>query len=116
MDDHFGPIIIINIIIKNSINKNKIKIAHYNYFNRMFDSSFNDNRKQFWKYIRANRKDHHNISSLNYLRHYKQGNNQFLPRKTSLNEWMWQPCESFAYYVKYYILITWNSTTILAIY
>ena len=51
--------------LKHSINS-KIKIAHYNYFNRMFDNSFNDNRKQFQKYIRAKRKDHvhHNISTL----------------------------------------------------
>ena len=30
----------------------------------MFDHSFNGNRMQFWKYIRAKRKDHHNISTL----------------------------------------------------
>ena len=49
--------------LKNSINS-KIKIAHYNYFNRMFDNSFNGNRKQFWKYIRAKLKNHHNMSTL----------------------------------------------------
>ena len=49
--------------IKNSINS-KIKVAHNNYFNRMFDNSFNGNRRQFWKYIRAKRKDYHNISTL----------------------------------------------------
>jgi len=48
---------------KNSINS-KIKIAHYNYFNRMFDNSFNGNYKQCWKHIRAKRKEHHNISTL----------------------------------------------------
>ena len=41
--------------LKNSINS-MIKIAHYNYFNRMFDNSFNGNHKQFWKYIRAKSK------------------------------------------------------------
>jgi len=50
-------------IIKNSIN-NKIKVAHNNYFSRMFDDSFDGNRRQFWKYIRAKRKDFHNISTL----------------------------------------------------
>jgi len=30
----------------------------------MFDNSFNGNHKQFWKYIRAKCKDHHNISTL----------------------------------------------------
>ena len=49
--------------IKNSVNR-KIKIAHKNHFNRMFDNSFNGNRKQFWKYTRAKRKDHQNISTL----------------------------------------------------
>ena len=46
--------------LKNSINS-KIKIAPCN---RMLDNSFNGNRKQFWKYIRAKCKDHHNISTL----------------------------------------------------
>jgi len=49
--------------IKNSVNS-KIKIAHKNYFKRMFDNSFNGNHKQLWKYIRAKRKDHQNISTL----------------------------------------------------
>ena len=30
----------------------------------MLDSSFSGNRRQFWKYIRAKRKDKHNISTL----------------------------------------------------
>jgi len=49
--------------IKNSVNS-KIKIAHKNHFNRMLDNSFKGNPKQFWKYIRAKRKDHQNISTL----------------------------------------------------
>ena len=39
-------------------------MAHNNYFSRMLDSSFNGNRRQFWKYIRAKHKDKHNISTL----------------------------------------------------
>ena len=30
----------------------------------MFDNSLNGNRRQFWKYIRAQRKDNHSISTL----------------------------------------------------
>ena len=46
--------------LKNSINSK----INTNYFNRMFDNSFNANHKQFWKHIKAKRKDHHNISTL----------------------------------------------------
>jgi len=49
--------------IKNSINC-KIKTALTNYYTRMFDNSLNGNRRKFWKYVRAQRKDNHNISTL----------------------------------------------------
>ena len=41
-----------------------LKTAHNNYFSKLFDGSFSGNRRQFWKYIRAKRKDNHNISTL----------------------------------------------------
>ena len=44
--------------IKNSINC-KIKTAHTRYYTRMFDNPLNGIRRQFWKYIRAQRKDNH---------------------------------------------------------
>jgi len=49
--------------IKNSINC-KITTAHTNYYIRMFDNSLNGNRRQFWKYVTAQQKDNHNISTL----------------------------------------------------
>ena len=49
--------------MKNSINS-KLKAAHNNYFIRLFDGSFGGNRRQFWKYIRAKRKENRNISTL----------------------------------------------------
>ena len=49
--------------MKNSINS-MLKTAHNNYFSKLFDGSFSGNRRQFWKYIRAKRKDNHNISTL----------------------------------------------------
>jgi len=48
---------------KDSINS-KIKSTHTNYYTMMFDHSLNGNRKQFWKYVRAQQKDNHNISTL----------------------------------------------------
>ena len=84
----------------------------------MFDNSFNGNRKQFWKCIRAKRKDHHNISILvvdgetisdtvnkaNALNNYFQSvfTKETLTNIPSMNEC--DNCESFAYYAKYYIL------------
>jgi len=49
--------------IKNSINY-KIKTVNTNYYTKMFDNSLNGNRRQFWKYVRAKRKENHNISTL----------------------------------------------------
>ena len=42
--------------IKNQIN-NKLKEAHNNYCSRLFDDSFGGSKRQFWKYIKAKRKD-----------------------------------------------------------
>ena len=86
----------------------------------MFDNSFNGNCKQFWKYIRAKCKDHHNISTLwwDYLRYCNKANALYILYqrkfdKYSFDEWMWQPCEFFAYYAKYYILSGWNLASII---
>jgi len=49
--------------IKSCINC-KIKEAHTNYYTKMFDNSHNGNRRQFWKYIRAQCKENHSISTL----------------------------------------------------
>ena len=42
--------------IKNLINV-KLKDAHNNYYGRLFDNSFGGNKRQFWKYIKAKRKE-----------------------------------------------------------
>ena len=44
--------------MKNSINT-KLKEAYNNYYKRLFDNSFNGNRQQFWKYIKAKCQDKH---------------------------------------------------------
>ena len=49
--------------IKNSINTT-LKKAHNVYYSRLFDSSFNGKRRQFWKYIRAKRQNKHDIPTL----------------------------------------------------
>ena len=49
--------------MKNSINTN-LKETHNNYYKRMFDNSFSDNRRQFWKYIRAKHQDKPDIPAL----------------------------------------------------
>ena len=49
--------------MKNLVN-NKLKVAHNNYFSRIFDASFSGNRCQFWKYIRAKCKDNNDIYTL----------------------------------------------------
>ena len=48
---------------RNEVNS-KLELAHLSYCNRLFDESFSGNRRQFWKYIRAKRKDATSISSL----------------------------------------------------
>ena len=49
--------------IKNQIN-NKLKEAHNNYCSRLFDYSFGGSKRQFWKYIKAKRKDDVGISTI----------------------------------------------------
>ena len=49
--------------VKNEINV-KLKEAHNMYYSRLFDDSFNCNRRQFWKYIRARRQNDHSIPTL----------------------------------------------------
>ena len=34
------------------------------YYSRLFEDSFSCNRRQFWKYIRAQRQDNHSIPTL----------------------------------------------------
>ena len=49
--------------MKNFMN-NKLKDAHNNYYRGLFDTSFSDNRRQFWKYIRARCQDKYDIPTL----------------------------------------------------
>ena len=49
--------------MKNLINV-KLKDAHNNYYGRLFDNSFGGNKRQFWKYIKAKRKDTNAISTI----------------------------------------------------
>jgi len=42
----------------------KLKQAHNNYYARLFDTSFDGNKRQFWKYIKAKRKDTDVISTI----------------------------------------------------
>ena len=42
----------------------KLKAAHNSYFSRIFDTSFDGNRRQFWKYIRVKCKDNNEIPTL----------------------------------------------------
>ena len=49
--------------MKNLINA-KLKEAHNNYYGRLFNNSFGGNKRQFWKYIRAKRKDTYEISTI----------------------------------------------------
>ena len=49
--------------IKNQIN-NKLKVAHNNYCSRLFDDSFGGSKRQFWKFIKAKRKDDVGISTI----------------------------------------------------
>ena len=49
--------------MKNLINV-KLKDAHNNYCGRLFDNSFGGNKRQFWKYIKAKRKDTNAISTI----------------------------------------------------
>ena len=46
---------------RNEVN-NKLELAHLSYCSRLFDESFSGNHRQFWKYIRAKRKDATGIS------------------------------------------------------
>jgi len=42
----------------------KIEKAHTNYYTKILDNSLNGNHRQFWKYIRTQYKDNHDISTL----------------------------------------------------
>ena len=42
----------------------KLKDAHNNYYGILFDNSFGGNKRQFWKYIKAKRKDTNAISTI----------------------------------------------------
>jgi len=42
----------------------KLKKAHNNYYARLFDTSFDGNKRQFWQYIKAKRKDTNVISTI----------------------------------------------------
>ena len=48
---------------RNEVNS-KLESAHSSYCRRMFDDSFANNRRQFWKYIKAKRRDSSGISPL----------------------------------------------------
>ena len=49
--------------MKNLIN-NKLREAHNSYCGRLFNDSFGGSRRQFWKYIKAKRKDDIGISTI----------------------------------------------------
>ena len=49
--------------MKNLINV-KLKEAHNNYYARLFDTSFDENKRQFWKYVKAKKKDANVISTI----------------------------------------------------
>ena len=49
--------------VKDEINV-KLKAVHNMYYSRLFDDSFNCNRRQFWKYIRARQQNDHSIHTL----------------------------------------------------
>ena len=49
--------------VKNEINV-KLRAAHNMYYSRLFDDSFNCNRCQSWKYIRAQRQNDNSIPTL----------------------------------------------------
>ena len=57
---------------RNEVN-NKLELAHSSYCRRMFDDSFSGNRRQFWKYIKAKRKDSTGISPLLVNGIYRRG-------------------------------------------
>jgi len=42
----------------------KLKEAHNKYYERLFDNSFSGNKRQFWKNIKAKRKDTNEISTI----------------------------------------------------
>ena len=50
-------------LARNEVNS-KLESAHSSYCRRMFDDSFANNRRQFWKYIKAKRRDSSGISPL----------------------------------------------------
>jgi len=94
----------------------------------MFDNSLNDNHKQFWKYIREKRKDHHIISTLvvdgetisdtvnkaNISNKYFQSvfTEENLKNIPSMNE-----CDNPVNLLPtmHYILSGWNSTSIISV-
>ena len=49
--------------VRNEVNS-KLELTHSSYCRRMFDNSFANNRRQFWKYIKAKRRDSSGISPL----------------------------------------------------
>ena len=48
---------------RNSVNS-QLECAHNAYYGRLFDDSFAGNRRQFWKYIQARRKEPSGVSTL----------------------------------------------------
>ena len=42
----------------------KLKEAHNDYYTRLFDTSFDGNKRQLWKYIKAKKKDTNVISTI----------------------------------------------------